>query len=122
VQILHALSGHWQGTVDPPSFSDPYQVDLVISADGRLNPHRLWGYGSAFYYGDDGPFPGRSFHIIGSAPTGAVGMVGVVFGSDEILQGLVTGLHVDGLHLTFRFWDSWLDCSRPFDFELTRVP
>ncbi len=122
VQILHALAGHWQGTVDPPSFSNPYQVDIVIAPDGHVSPHRSWGYGSAFYYGDDGPAPGRYFHIVGAAPTGAVGLVGIPFGSEEILPGLVTGLHVDDRHLSFRFWDSWLDCTRPFDFRLTRVP
>ena len=122
IQVLEKLRGHWRGTVTPPSFSEPYQVDLIIGADGHLNPHRSdGGFGPAFYYGEDGPDRNRYFNVLGMTPTGAVGMVGVMFDPSEILPGLVDGLHVDAAHLEFTFWDSWLDCSRPFKFELSRV-
>jgi hypothetical protein len=121
--VLHAIAGHWQGTVTPPSFSPPYGVDLVIAADGHVSPHRDDGqYGVAFYYGDDGPNPDRWFRIGTVTPDGAVGTVGVMFSPQEILPGLVTELHVDATHLTFAFWDGWLDCTRRFDFALTRAP
>jgi hypothetical protein len=122
VQVLHAIAGHWQGTVTPPPFSGPYQVELVIAADGHLATRRIGGGGPAFYYGEDGAHPDRWFDIVGETPDGAVGQVGVMFAPDEILPGLITGLRVEGNHLSFRFWDSWLDCSRPFDFKLVRIP
>jgi hypothetical protein len=124
LEVVHALAGHWQGTVYPPSFASPYQVDLVIGKDGHLDPHVIGGpgYYTAFYYGQDGPDPNRWFQILAETPTGAIGTVGVEFSPQEILPGLVTGVHVTSSKLHFTFWDSWLDCSRPFVFDLTRVP
>jgi hypothetical protein len=123
IAVLGAIAGHWQGTVTPPSFSAPYTVDLVIAPDGHISPHRNdGGYGPAFYYGDDGANPDRWFRIAAITPSGAVGEVGVMFSYQEILPGLIVDLHVDAAHLSFTFWDSWLNCTRPFVFDLKRVP
>lgn len=125
VQVLRVLAGRWRGTVTPPSFAEPYQVELVIGADGHLDPHALTetSYRTAFYYGQDGGDPDCWFQIIGETPTGGVGFVGVEFSPSEILPGLVTAVRVDASHLRFHFWDSWLGgCVRRFDFDLARVP
>ena len=122
LDVLAKMAGHWHGIVTPPDFASPYEVDLVIGKDGHLNPHGS-GYYTAFYYGQDGPDPNRWFNILAETPSGAVGLVGVEFSPQEILPGLVTGLHVSADRMKFTFWDSWLsDCTRPFAFDLTRVP
>jgi hypothetical protein len=121
LEVLHALAGHWQGIVTPPSFDVPYKVDLLIEPDGHLISEGC-GPNPAFYYGFDGYDPNRYFNITAETPSGAVGEVGVFFSPQEILPGMVTGLHVTADQLTFTFWDSWLECVRPFTFSLQRVP
>jgi hypothetical protein len=119
--VLHVLAGHWTGTVTPPSFAEPYPVELEIGADGHLTPYGVGAY-TAFYYGQDGGDPNRWINIVAETATGAVGTVGVEFDPQEILPGMINGLHVDATHLHFQFWDSWLSCTRGFEFDLTRAP
>jgi hypothetical protein len=121
IDVLHAIAGHWQGIVTPPSFADPYPVDIIIEPDGHLITEGCGLY-TAFYYGGDGYDPNRYFNITAETSSGAVGEVGVFFSSQEILPGMVTGVHVDGDKMSFTFWDSWLECVRPFAFDLHRVP
>jgi len=122
LDVLAKLAGHWHGVVTPPDFASPYEVDLYIGKDGHLTAYGSGEY-TAFYYGYDGSDPNRWITILAETPTGAVGFVGVEFDPQEILPGLVTGVHVSADRLKFTFWDSWLsDCTRPFVFDLTRAP
>ena len=123
IEVLHALAGHRQGTVTPPPFADPYPVDIFIEPDGHLITEGCGLY-TAFYYGGDGYDPNRYFDITAETSSGAVGSVGVFFSPQEILPGMVTGVHVTADQLTFTFWDSWLSggCDLQFQYALHRVP
>ena len=120
--VQAALVGKWRGTVDPPDFSQPYNVSLWIYSDGTY-----WGEadnssgnpsGSTFYYGNDGPHPWRKIQVLSNSATqGAWADVGV-FTSFNI--GALSSLVVTSTKLTFTYTASWHNCGPPFYFNLTR--
>jgi len=115
--VQAALAGHWTGTVTPPSFAQPYQIDLHIAADGAWSATATSANGIPFYYGDDGGGVGSRIVVQAQTTVGAYASIGL-FGGE--VQGLFTAVHVDAHHLTFAFVDSWLSCSRTFYFDLHR--
>lgn len=114
-----AMIGSWQGTVYPPSFASPYAVRLTFAADGTY-----WADGmptTAFYYGSDGGGAGRRWGVLGDAEDGPIVRLDVYFGVYSIRTSMLTGVQLSGDRLRFTFWDAWLDCSRPFTFDLRRM-
>lgn len=115
---VHAnLVGKWRGTVMPPNFSEPYQVSLWIYPDGTY-----WGectdpHCAAFYYGGDGPHPGRRIRVAGILGDGAIADIGV-FQGDVI--GELSQISAQGDALSFTYRASWLNCEQPFYFALSR--
>jgi hypothetical protein len=116
--VQHAIAGVWSGTVDPPSFADPYAVTLTITEDGRWSGTAPTMHdNSPFYYGDGG---GRGANrIFVQAQTAVGGFATIrVFGGD--IDGAMEAIHVDAHTLRFTFVDSWLSCTRRFSFDLHR--
>jgi len=115
--VQTAITGHWTGTVTPPSFAQPYTIDLWIAADGSWRATSTGADSIPFYYGDNGGAPGEKIWIQAQTSLGAYAAIGL-FGGE--LDGMITALHVDAHHLSFAFVDSWLSCSRTFTFALAR--
>lgn len=113
------LRGRWVGTVDPPPFSDPYTGQLGFGADHSYLSNRTDGV--LFYYGMDGTSRVHRWRPIGVGPTGGVATVDIYFGTHSIRTALLTDVRRENGRLRFTFWDSWLDCSRPFNFDLGQV-
>ncbi|MFT3691629.1 MAG: hypothetical protein QM831_00725 [Kofleriaceae bacterium] len=109
------IAGDWTGTVSPPSFAHPYTVHLHISASGA------WSATSdsylPFYYGDNGGNAGSRIVVQAQTTVGGYASIGL-FGGE--VQGLIDGLQVDDTHMSFQFVDSWLSCTRIFQFDLHR--
>jgi hypothetical protein len=122
VSTQAALVGTWQGTVMPPSFTQPYHVSLWIYPDGTYWAQAEGATEPAFYYGGDGPYPSRKIEILSYVDNaGAVANIGIWFGGDPPNTGALSGLVVDATHLRFTFYASWFGCDQPFFFDLTRV-
>jgi hypothetical protein len=111
------IAGDWSGTVTPPSFAAPYQIQLHIGQGGLWRATATGGVNIPFYYGDDGNNLGSRIVIQAQTTTGAYASIGLFDGE---VQGLITGISVDATHMTFAFVDSWLSCSRTFYFDLER--
>jgi len=116
---VHAsLVGKWRGTVSPPEFSEPYGVSLWIYPDGTYwsactTPEPCM----AFYYGSDGPHPGRRITVAGALPAGAHAAIGQFGGTPA---GELSSLVVAGDTLTFTYKATWHRCDQPFSFTLAR--
>ena len=115
--VQAAIAGNWTGTVTPPSFAQPYQIQLHIGAAGLWSATTNDADRPAFYYGDNGNNLGSRIVIQAQTTVGAYASIGLFDGE---VQGLFTGLTVDAHSMKFAFVDSWLSCSRTFYFELTR--
>jgi len=120
--VQAAIVGKWSGTVNPPSFSQPYQVSLWIYADGTYWAESSAAHEPVFYYGGDGPYPDRKITVLStSAAEGSWADIGIYFGSSPPNTGAISALAVDATHLRFTFFASWFGCGQPFYFDLTRV-
>jgi len=115
--VQAAIAGDWTGTVAPPSFAQPYQIQLHIGAAGLWSATTTGDVQIPFYYGDNGNNLGSRIVIQAQTTVGAYASIGLFDGE---VQGLFTGLTVDAHHMRFAFVDSWLSCSRTFYFDLTR--
>jgi hypothetical protein len=120
--VAAAMVGTWTGTVDPPPFSNTYQVTLEFRADGRYRSACGEGCDVVFYYGSDGDTPDHRYHVLGQTSVGALVIIQIVFAAGDWTEGSIEGLRIEGDRMTFRFQPAWLDgCTRPFDFDLQRV-
>jgi hypothetical protein len=115
--VQTAIAGDWTGTVTPPSFAQPYQIQLHIGPAGLWYGVATGGVSIPFYYGDNGNNAGSRIVVQAQTTVGAYASIGL-FGGE--VQGLFTGLTVDAHHMRFAFLDSWLSCGRTFYFDLTR--
>ena len=115
--VQAAIAGDWTGTVTPPSFANPYQIQLHIGGAGLWSATTTGLDSTAFYYGDNGNNLGSRIVIQAQTTVGAYASIGLFDGE---VQGLMTGISVDAHHMKFAFVDSWLSCSRTFYFDLTR--
>jgi hypothetical protein len=115
---VHArLVGKWRGMVMPPTFTTPYEVSLWIYPDGTYWAECDRENCLAFYYGGDGPHPGRKITVRSAAVTGATADIAVFKGTPS---GVLSALVVDDTRLTFTFNASWHNCNSPFFFDLAR--
>jgi hypothetical protein len=120
--VAAAMVGTWSGMVDPPSFSDVYAVTIEFRADGSYSSTCGAGCEAVFYYGYDGDGPEHMYRVIGQTAVGALGVITIKFGDGQFDEGELSGLQIDGDHMTFMFDTAWLgDCSRTFVFDLQRV-
>ena len=115
--VQAAIAGDWTGTVTPPSFAQPYQIQLHIGGGGLWRATANSANGIPFYYGDNGNNLGSRIVIQAQTTVGAYASIGLFDGE---VQGLFTGLTVDDHNMAFAFVDSWLSCGRTFYFVLTR--
>jgi hypothetical protein len=116
-----AMLGAWRGTVYPPSFAQPYEVQLTFLPDGTYWAEAEGPIRAAFYYGAAGGGPGRRWEVLGDSEGGPLVRLDVYFGVYSIRTSVLTGVEPRGDTLRFTFWDAWLDCSRPFTFDLRRM-
>jgi hypothetical protein len=114
-----AMLGTWRGTVYPPSFAQPYTVQLTFQADGTYAADGTAS--TAFYYGEDGGGLGRRWEVLGDGDGGPLVRLDVFFFALSIRTSILTDVEANGDTLRFTFWDAWLDCSRPFTFDLRRM-
>lgn len=119
--LAAAMEGRWIGTVTPPSFSAPYTGTLVFNPDRSYVADRS-STGALFYYGVDGAGPLRLWRPVGATATGGVATIDVRWVPGGVRTALITDIRRVGTRLSFTFWDSWLDCNRPFRFDLTAAP
>lgn len=119
--VQASLVGKWHGTMTTPGYVPPYPISLWIYPDGTYWPECTLPHCSVLYYGGDGPGPARKITVVSTADgIGASARIGVGFGLDETIDGMLNGLTVDATTLRFTFWDSWLSCTRAFEAILTR--
>lgn len=115
---VHArLVGKWRGMVTPPSFTTPYEVSLWIYPDGTYWAECDREICVAFYYGGDGPHPGRKITVRSAAMSGATADIGVFQGTPS---GVLSALVVTDSRLAFTYNASWHNCTQPFFFDLAR--
>ena len=121
-EVLAAMVGTWQGNVDPPYFTDPYQMSLEILPDGHYVPDCSERGCSGFYYGLDGPHPKRRLWVEAQTELGAHLGIDIVFYDDTgPSRGLITNLRVDADSMSFEYRAAWIECDQPFVFTLQRV-
>lgn len=118
-ELRAAMLGAWRGTVYPPSFTSPYDVEINFLANGTY-----WANaspGNTFYYGSDGGGLGHRWEVLGDTDGGPLVRLDVFFGVYSVRTSVLTDVEQRGDTLRFTFWDAWLDCSRPFTFDLRRM-
>jgi hypothetical protein len=120
--VAAAMIGTWRGTVDPPEFSDPYEVTIEFRADGSYRATCGAGCDSVFYYGYDDDGPEHKYRVVGQTTVGALAVITIKFWEGDFQEGELSGLEIVGDRMTFMFDTAWLDdCSRTFAFDLQKI-
>ncbi|MEO7733915.1 MAG: hypothetical protein ABIY55_23325, partial [Kofleriaceae bacterium] len=103
-----AIVGKWRGIVTPSVFAAPYPVTLWIYPDGTYWADAPDPSKTVFYYGGDGPSPGRRITIQSTSDTvGSYADITIDFGYSPPNHGAISALVVNATTLRFSFYASW---------------
>ena len=119
-ELLGAMVGSWEGTVSPPSFAEPYPVQIEFFPDGRYSAECPSEDCVAFYDGTDDDSPVKHIDIAHPDPTAGAARIIIAFDVGTVESGELGAIQVTGGSLSFEFWPAWAECGDPFRFELTR--